>query len=405
MSEGTTTPRIVAVIAAAGSGERLGGETPKPWRRLGGQTLVERAWRSFMPEALDRAGQRHRVDAIIVAVDVAYQAVAHGYIHQCSVPLTVVVGGATRTESVRQALRHVPPTAELVAIHDAARPFWPLDRWDELVDAVSRSDGAIFAIPVSDTLKRPQDNSLETVDRSDLWAAQTPQVFRADMLRQAHEAAKEEGIDATDDAELVRRVGGRLQIVRSTSANFKITDGADWSLAERVVSEAPSQPALRIGFGYDAHRLGGDGPLMLGGVMLAASGGLIGNSDGDVLLHAICDALLGAAALGDIGHHFPPDDPQYRGCDSREFVRATLHLLRASGFAPSQVDATVMAEAPKLTPHVTNMRETIAADLGIDVAMVSVKATTTEGMGFVGRREGIVAQAVVTIRTVLGSQS
>ena len=184
-------------------------------------------------------------------------------------------------------------------------------------------------------------------------------------------------------------------MVSSTARNFKITTMADWEHAQALTGS--ETVPFRCGHGYDVHRLGSDGPLMIGGCKLAESGGLIGHSDGDVLLHAICDALLGAAAQGDIGRHFPPTDPKYKGCDSRELVRATVEILRRSDFVPSQVDATVAAEAPRLAPHIAAMRALIAADLGIGIDAVSVKATTTEGLGFVGRREGIAAYAVALI--------
>ena len=397
-------PRIAVIIAAAGSGERLSGEVPKPWRQLGGQTLVERAWRSFCPDSMRGAGQRYTVEWIGVAVDVAYQTAAQKIVSRCPVPMVIVAGGASRMASVRNVLREVPSTAELIAVHDAARPFWPIEKWDDLVSAAGRSGGAVLAVPVSDTLKRVSGMTLETVDRGGLWAAQTPQVFRAGLLREAHALGEREGIDATDDAELVRRAGGAVEVVASTPENFKITTAADWMLSERLTDTLTPPLPLRVGFGFDAHRLGGPGPLMLGGVKLADSGGLIGHSDGDALLHAVCDALLGAAALRDIGHYFPPGDPRYKGCDSRELVRETVRLVRRAGFVPAQVDATVMAEAPRLAPYITDMCQTIAADLGINPGRVSVKATTTEGMGFVGRGEGIAAQAVVTISPVKRSQ-
>ncbi|MBI5868054.1 MAG: 2-C-methyl-D-erythritol 4-phosphate cytidylyltransferase [candidate division Zixibacteria bacterium] len=385
-----SSPRIAVIIAAAGSGARLGGDIPKPWRLLNGQSLVERAWRSFCPESL-------HVERIVLAVDAPYLPATLEFASASLVPLHAVAGGATRTASVRHALREIPDSIDLVAVHDAARPFWPVEIWADLVDAAVRVGGSVPAVAVSDTLKRVQGSTLETVDRAGLWAVQTPQMFRADLLHGAHEAAQRDGIDATDDAELVRRVGGATEVVPSSAANFKITTAADWALAEHLSEQGNAPMAMRIGFGYDAHRLGGPGPLMLGGVRLADSGGLIGHSDGDALLHALCDALLGAAALRDIGHHFPPDDPRFKGCDSRELVRETVQLLRVAGFAPAQADATVLAEHPRLAPHVTAMCTTIAADLGLDPGRVSVKATTTEGMGFVGRGEGIAAQVVATV--------
>jgi len=398
-----TSPRIAVIIAAAGSGERLGGEVPKPWRQLGGRTLVEYAWRSFCPDSLHAAGQAFLAEWISVAVDHAYRTVAEETVGQCPVKSVVVAGGATRMGSVRNALKQIPDSIDIIAVHDAARPFWPVSKWDWLVTAARQSGGAVPAALVCDTLKRINGATLETVDRNGLWAAQTPQVFRANLLREAHAAGEKEGADATDDAELVRRVGGGITIVPSTPENFKITTAADWSLAERLTRAQTTPLPMRVGIGFDAHRLGGPGPLMLGGIKLAESGGLIGHSDGDALLHAICDALLGAAALRDIGHYFPPSDPRYKGCDSRELLRSTVRILFEAGFVPVQIDATVMAEGPRLAPYASAMCQAIAADLGLEPGRVSVKATTTEGMGFVGRKEGIAAQAVVTISPVTRS--
>jgi len=322
-------------------------------------------------------------------------------IPHCPVSLTVIAGGATRAQSVARVLHEVPAGIDIVAVHDAARPFWPVSQWDELVWQTVSNGGAILAIPVHDTIKKESGAGLETVDRSDLWAAQTPQVFQKELLLRAH--AESGGIDATDDADLVQRIGGTIKVVSSTARNFKITTMADWEHAQSIMGDGAAP--LRAGHGYDVHRLGADGPLMIGGVRLADTGGLIGHSDGDVLLHAICDALLGAAALGDIGVHFPPSDAKFRGIDSRKLVRATAQLLRNHGFFPVQLDATVAAEAPKLAPHIAAMRERIAADLGMSVDAVSVKATTTEGLGFVGRREGIAAYAVAMVRSTARSDT
>lgn len=341
------------------------------------------------------------VDWIGIAVAREHLDQAAPMVEQCPVTLRIIEGGDTRAQSIARVLKDVPPEIDLIAVHDAARPFWPVSRWDELISRAHASGGAILALPVYDTIKRATGSGIETVDRSDLWAAQTPQVFRADVLLDAYAHAAKEGIDATDDADLVRRIGGVVEIVNSTARNFKITTRTDWEHAEALM--AYNDPQSRVGHGYDVHRLGSDDPLMIGGVKLAESGGLIGHSDGDVLLHAICDALLGAAALGDIGQHFPPTDPKFKGIDSRELVRATAQILRDHDFIPAQIDATVAAEAPKLAPHIPQMRELIAGDLGIDTESVSVKATTTEGLGFVGRREGIAAYAVALVSRVARS--
>jgi len=392
-------PRIAVIIAAAGQGERLGRGVPKAWRPLNGISLVERAIRAFQPASMERYQQLCRVEWIGVAVDNASLDQGARLAELSGVPVHVVAGGATRTESVSNVLSLVPDSMDVVAVHDAARPFWPVDKWDDLVHEAWKWDGAIFAIPVSDTLKRAEIAGMVTVDRHEVWAAQTPQAFRTDMLRRAHALAQETGETATDDADLVRRVRGAIKFVQSTPRNFKITTHDDWEFAEQIA--ATGEQNMRVGTGYDAHRLGGDGPLMIGGVRLTGSGGLIGHSDGDVLLHAICDALLGAASLGDIGKHFPPSDDRFKGVNSRELVCATRELLAAAGFVPAQVDGTILAEAPRMAPHIEAMRQSIAEDLRLDFGRVSVKATTTEGMGFVGRGEGIAAQAVAVVHRLM----
>lgn len=387
-------PRIAVIIAAAGRGERLGGEIPKAWRPLCGQSLIERGLNSFSAHNLSRHGQDCLVHWIGIAVDRDYTASAQALAAANAIHIEIVEGGATRVESVRNVLRRLPTDIDVIAVHDAARPFWPVTQWDELVREAWKWDGAILAIPVSDTLKRAEIGGMVTVDRHEVWAAQTPQAFRAEMLRRAHDQAGDDGVSATDDADLVRRVGGAIKFVHSTPRNFKITTPEDWDFASHI---AAMETSMRVGTGFDAHRLGSDGPLMIGGVRVADTHGLIGHSDGDVLLHAICDALLGAAGLGDIGKHFPPTDDRFKGIDSRELVRRTRTLLADAGMAPRQVDATILAEAPRMAPHIDSMRETIGRDLGLSIRDVSVKATTTEGMGFVGRGEGIAAQAIATI--------
>jgi 2-C-methyl-D-erythritol 4-phosphate cytidylyltransferase/2-C-methyl-D-erythritol 2,4-cyclodiphosphate synthase len=335
-----------------------------------------------------------------LVVDPDHVEAARALTESQAVRTSVMTGGATRRESVFRAIEAMPADIVLVAVHDAVRPFWPISTWDNLVDACAQCDGAILASPVTDTMKRYVGTQTATVDRRDLWMAQTPQVFRADKLRDAHQRAAQDGFEATDDAELVERIGGRVAIVSSTAANIKVTTPEDWILAAQIAGATVSSAAMRVGIGYDTHRLGGDRPLVLGGVRFADTGGLIGYSDGDALLHAICDALLGAVALGDIGVHFPPGDPRFAGVDSIALVKETVAILQRAGYRAVQMDATVLAEHPKIMPQADAMRRTIADALGIGVGMVSIKATTNEGMGFVGRGEGIAAQAIATVAPV-----
>jgi len=393
----TDTPSIGVIIVAAGSGQRFGGDIPKQWKPLAGLSPVERSCRSFTDDALSVGASSTAPSWIGIVVDDSHRESAEILAKSLSTAYAVISGGATRRQSVGNALEQMPASIDIVAIHDAVRPFWPKSKWVELVEACRYNDGAILAVPVSDTLKNHSGSQTVTVDRRHLWMAQTPQMFRADVLREAHRQAERTGSNATDDADLVERTGGRVEIIRSTTTNIKITTPDDWDLALRIAETDVSSVAMRVGTGYDTHRLGGDGPLMLGGVRFADSGGLIGHSDGDALLHAICDALLGAAALGDIGLHFPPTDARFAGVDSRKLVIETVAILRNAGYRPVQIDATVLAERPRIMPRALEMREAIASDLGIDLAMVSVKATTNEQMGFIGRGEGIAAQAIATI--------
>lgn len=388
---------IGVIIVAAGSGQRFGGDIPKQWKPLAGITPLERSCQSFMSGILREIHDSPIPTWVGIVVDDSHRESAEDVGKSLNASYDIILGGATRRQSVANALDRMPQTVDIVAIHDAVRPFWPQSKWTELVDACRYNDGAILAVPVSDTLKNHSGSQTVTVDRRDLWMAQTPQVFRADVLREAHRQAERTGSTATDDADLVERTGGRVEIIPSTTTNIKITTPDDWELALRIAEHAVSSAPMRVGTGYDTHRLGSDGPLMLGGVRFADSGGLIGHSDGDALLHAICDALLGAAALGDIGQHFPPTDARFAGIDSRKLVRETVALLNRAGYRPVQVDATVMAEQPKIMPRAMDMRRAIADDLGLDLTMVSVKATTNEQMGFIGRGEGIAAQAIATI--------
>ncbi len=308
----------------------------------------------------------------------------------------VVEGAATRNGSVRAGLSRLaadPP--ELVFIHDAARPFLTAATIDDLINALDGADAVAPALPVADTLKRVGDELRVsgTAPREGLWRVQTPQAFRWDVLDQAL-AALPEGADPTDDLAVVEQFGGRVRLVPGDPMLFKLTYPEDFQMAERLAGEARM---TRIGLGVDAHRLGpGDG-VWLCGVKLPADRALIGHSDADAGLHALTDALLGAIGAGDIGEHFPPTDPQWRGAASSQFLRHAADLAAAQGGRINNVDVTLICEHPKIKPHREAMRARIAEVLGLPLQAVSVKATTTEGMGFTGREEGVLAQAVVSV--------
>jgi len=306
----------------------------------------------------------------------------------------VVMGGAERRDSVWQGLQEVAAGTDIVLIHDAARPFLSHPEIDRCLDAVRRYGAAVVGRPVADTLKRagPDGQVAATVERTAIWGAQTPQGFRLGVLWPAYQRAIAENWPATDDAAVVERAGHRVQLVEGDAMNFKITRPEDLALAQRLIGGMP-----RVGIGYDVHRLVPDRALVLGGVTIPHTLGLLGHSDADVLIHAIMDALLGAAGLGDIGQHFPDTDAQYRGISSLILLEAVASKLQAAGFAPVNIDAVVVAEAPKLAPHLAEMRARMAAALGMTPAQISVKATTSEGLGFVGAGAGIAAHATACI--------
>jgi 2-C-methyl-D-erythritol 4-phosphate cytidylyltransferase/2-C-methyl-D-erythritol 2,4-cyclodiphosphate synthase len=384
-------PRATALIVAAGRGQRFG---------VPSKVLQPVAGRPLLAHAIDAA------EAATTIVDIVLVVGAHTRPGIAALlaggpwlkSITVVDGGARRHDSVAAGLAAVSPASEYVAIHDGARPFAPPSLFDACVIAAARHGAAIAAIPVSDTLKRVEDELIAaTVDRAGLWAAQTPQVFRRSALAEAMATPHDPSI--TDEARLFEDQGRPVAIVPGAPTNIKVTHPGDLLLAESIAATRAPTPvaALRTGIGYDAHVFAPDRRLVLGGVVIPHTAGLLGHSDADVLLHAIADALLGAAALGDIGQHFPPSDPAFKDADSQDLLHQVARLLRSAGYAPANVDATVIAEAPRLGPHVPAMRAAIAACLDLPETAVSVKATTNEGMGAIGRGEGIAALATATI--------
>ncbi len=400
---------VVAVIVAAGRGARFGGD--KLSRPLRGQPVLH--WTLAAFEACPV------IDAITLVVAEESRAATVAWIAAAGFARVAAIcaGGAERQASVLRGLRATRPAA-FVAIHDGARPLITPALIAACIAAAREHDAAAPALPIVDTLKRldPDGRMFETADRRAFLAIQTPQVFRWDLLLEAHESAARAGIQGTDDASLVERLGHPVAPVPGDPRNLKITTPDDLALAEAFLSlsakstnetavGSPSSPhhpitpsphQSRTGFGYDVHRLIPGRPLVLGGVTIPHPVGLDGHSDADVLSHAIGDALLGAAGLGDLGRHFPDTDPRWKGASSLYLLRRIADLARDAGWVPAHVDATLLAEAPKIAPHVAAMATRIAAALGLPAAAVNLKATTSEGLGFVGRREGMAAQAVVT---------
>jgi len=377
--------RAGAVVVAAGPGTRLPGPVRKPFLPLGGQAILERTLAAF--QGCDRVAE--------VVVALAPNDVEHARRLVAGKVSTVVAGGATRRASVAAGLEALP-LGGWVVVHDGARPFVSPALIERVLDAAGSTGAATAGLPVAETLKAVDgDQVRRTVDRRGLYAAQTPQAFQADLLREAHRRVPADA-PVTDDAELVERMGGTVVMVPGDPANVKITTPADYELARRQVEGAPG--AVRVGVGYDVHRLVPDRPLVLGGITIPSPRGLTGHSDADVLTHAVMDALLGAAGLADIGHHFPPDDPAYRQADSIGLLTAVAALLRSAGWTVVNIDTVICAEAPRLAPFTEAMRARLAGALGIRTGAVGIKATTAEGLDAVGRGEGIAAQAVALLQ-------
>ena len=372
-----------ALIVAAGRGERAGGAVPKQFRLLGGKPVLRWAVESLIRHP---AVQSTRIVIAEGQQDSAKQALQGLDIGE------LITGGAERADSVRAGLEAIE--ADAVLVHDAARPFCPPPVVDRLLASLEFFEGAAPVLPVGDTLARIADTLGDPVDRAGLGRVQTPQAFRLGALRSAYDLWN--GPSPTDETTVVRAAGMKVAAVTGDPALEKITLPTDFDRAEQWLA---GRLTPRTGMGFDVHAFSGNGPIMLGGLEVPHDRGLAGHSDADVVLHAITDALLGAAGLGDIGEHFPPSDPQWKGADSSLFLAHAAALVRDKGGLIDHIDCTIIAEAPKVGPYRQTMRSRIAEILGLSVDQVSVKATTTEGLGFTGRREGIAAQAIASIRT------
>jgi 2-C-methyl-D-erythritol 4-phosphate cytidylyltransferase/2-C-methyl-D-erythritol 2,4-cyclodiphosphate synthase len=376
--------RTVALIVAAGSGSRMGGGMPKQYRTVAGVPVIARA--------VDALAAHPAIDAVHVVIGAGQEdrlAAALGDRAVTSSP-----GGATRRESVRAGLEAIG-AATRVLIHDAARPFLPAAVIDRLLAALDTAEGAIPTLPVVDTLVRADGGTLgDTVSREGLARVQTPQAFRHDTILAAHRDWRGDA-EPTDDAQVARAAGHIVLAVPGDAMLEKLTHEADFAAAEARLGAVMTS---RIGMGYDVHAFAEGDHVMLCGLKIAHTQALAGHSDADVGLHAITDALLGTIADGDIGSHFPPSDPRWKGADSGTFLRHAASLVAARGGIIDHIDLTIICEAPKVGPHRPAMRERIAALLALPIARVSVKATTTEQLGFTGRREGMAAQAVASVR-------
>lgn len=373
-----------ACIVAAGRGARAGGDTPKQFHAIAGRPML--GW------SLARFASDPDCAQIIIAHAAGQATAIRDTLDGVSADL--VEGGATRTASVRNALALV--RQDRVLIHDAARPFLSQTIIADLLEALNTHDGAAPALPVADALVREDDSGVVPVDRTGLFRMQTPQAFQTEVLRTAFTQAE---TDYPDEVSLARASGLDIALVRGEEANFKVTYPQDFERAEQHLRQSsPShQQVLTItGMGYDVHRMDAGNGVHLCGVFIECPYRLVGHSDADAGLHAITDALLGAAGLGDIGDHFPPSDDQWKGADSALFLQHAAKIAAEAGVRPVHVDVTLICERPKIGPHKSTMKHRVAEILGLDPQRVNIKATTTEKLGFTGRGEGLAAEAVVT---------
>jgi 2-C-methyl-D-erythritol 4-phosphate cytidylyltransferase/2-C-methyl-D-erythritol 2,4-cyclodiphosphate synthase len=399
---------VTAIIAAGGRGERLGGVVPKQLVPVRGRSLLERSVSIFVTHPL--------IDEIVVALPGDLVADPPPYLRVSLKPLRLVVGGERRQDSVVNAFKVANERSDVFVIHDAARPFASAELVSRTIEAAAESGAAVAAMAASDTVKRgsaaPPEGAhdeltgrpevgrfvLETIPRETIYLAQTPQAFRRDVLRDAI-AFAETGVEVTDEATLAERAGHRVRLVAGDHSNIKVTTPGDLAIAEAIAGGAPAASHTRAGTGYDLHRLVEGRLLTLGGVTIPFERGLLGHSDADVVCHAVTDAILGAAAAGDIGGYFPDTDPQWRGASSLDLLRRAWEVVSRQGYTVVNIDVVVIAERPKLGGYVDAMRRNLAAAVGIRAADVSIKGKTNEGLGELGRGEAMAAHAIALLRS------
>ena len=386
---------VTAIIAAGGRGVRHGGARPKQFLSLGGRPILQRSVEAFL--------SCDRIADIVVALPPAEGASVPDYLRTRTKPLEIVEGGDRRQDSVANAFARVSGAADVVVIHDAARPLVSSDLIGRTVDAAAQYGAAIAALPSTDTVKRSNADRfiVETIPRNEIFLAQTPQAFRVGVLRDALALAGSSG-DATDEAMLAERAGHRVRLVDGDPRNLKITTADDLATAERLVSGVGGVATLRIGNGYDLHRLVAGRPLVLGGVTIPFERGLDGHSDADVICHAVTDAILGAAAAGDIGRHFPDTDGAWKDADSLMLLSRAATVVANAGFTIGNVDVVVIAQRPRLVPYIDHMRENLARAMNIRVGHVSIKGKTNEGVDSMGAGDSIAAHAVALLNGVGG---
>jgi len=389
---------VTAIIAAAGRGTRLGAAVPKQMLTLGDRTILQRSFE--IVDGLDR------IDEIIVALppDLAWS--PPPFLVSAKKPVRIVDGGARRQDSVAKAFAQASDRASVIVIHDAARPFASHDLFMRVIDAAAKGGAAIAAIQASDTVKEATAAPgvrivARTMPREAVYLAQTPQAFTREVLEDAIDLGQEAIGIATDEASLAEQAGHPVRLVDGEATNIKITTEQDLNVSKAMIGIGDWGVgiglATRVGIGYDLHRLEPGRALILGGVRIPHETGLRGHSDADVLCHAVTDAILGAAAAGDIGHHFPDTDPRWKDANSIELLKSAVAVVSAAGFVVANVDAVVIAERPKLLPHVAAIRANLAQALGVDASAVSVKGKTNEGVDALGRGEAIAVHAVALL--------
>ncbi|HEX3848943.1 MAG TPA: 2-C-methyl-D-erythritol 4-phosphate cytidylyltransferase [Steroidobacteraceae bacterium] len=389
--------RVWAIVPAAGRGARFASSSatrsqPKQYAALRGATVIEWSLRALLAEP--------RIHAVVVALapdDSHWVSVAS---RLKSNKLYTTLGGPTRQQTVLEGLAFLAAHADphdWVLVHDAARPCLSLQDLGRLLDALETQEhGAVLAAPLVDTIKRETREGVATVDREGLWRALTPQVFALDELRTALEDSAREGVIVTDEAQAIERRGGRPALVAGSAFNVKVTRPEDLIAAENILKNMEETP-MRVGQGFDVHAFGEGDHVVLGGVRIPHVRGIVAHSDGDVVIHALCDAVLGALGDGDIGQHFPDTDARYRGADSRTFLKAVAEKIAAAGLKLMNADVTVVAEAPRIGAHRAAMARNLAEDLGVSIRQINIKATTTERLGFIGRGDGLAAFASVLL--------
>ncbi len=400
------TQQVAAIIPAGGSGSRMGLEIPKQFYELNSIPVLAYTLLAFQQTAI--------ISSVIVVVPRDHlehsQRIVRGF--KLDKVVKIVLGGRLRQDSVLAGLLSLDPAIEYVAVHDAARPLISPELITACVMEAQKNGAAMAAVPVRDTLKEVNRRGQirRTIDRKNIWQAQTPQVVRVSLLRQAFNAAKKDNFIGTDEASLLEALDIPVVVVNGSEKNIKITRPDDLLIAEALLMQEKkkikkkkpigSKSFSRVGHGYDAHRLVPERQLVLGGVTIPHSMGLLGHSDADVLTHALCDAVLGALGEGDIGQHFPDSDPKFKGISSISLLEQVISLARRKGFFLVNADVTVIAQQPKLFPYMTKMKENLAAACRVGSDVINLKATTTEKMGFAGREEGIAAHSVALLAPV-----